>query len=323
MIDEEVMNMNDEVQTEISAQLENEQDRNTKPKVIVTILKIAGYIISYILMDVLWLAVFVLITFLQYRPDFGDEWGLFLQDKDKLSEFIIAIVKRTYMLNWYILAGGIAWLLLLFLFFRVRKQPILERTGLKKCSPAFLICGVLIGIGSKLLIDGVLSLWPQLNGEEIAGILASAPFKDLYLSDPNTGISALLSILAVGIITPFAEEMIFRGICFRHLQRIWPIPFAAAAISVIFGLMHLSSPVEMLFMALWSILLCLMAYRSGSIVPSILCHMSLNLIAMYRLLNGIKFRADTGIGMFVFGIPVLIVGIFILLRIRPADQNAG
>ena len=186
-----------------------------------------------------------------------------------------------------------------------------------------MICGVLIGIGSKLLIDGVYSLWPQLNGEEIAGILASAPLKDLYLSDPNTGISALLSILAVGIITPFAEEIIFRGICFRHLQRIWPNPFAVAAISVIFGLMHLSSPVEMLFMALWSVLLCLMAYRSGSIVPSILCHMSLNLIAMYRLLNGIKFRADTGIGMFVFGIPVLIIGVIILFRLRPADQNAG
>lgn len=315
--------MNEEVHTEVPAQPKKEQDSNTKPKAIVTILKIAGYIISYILMCFIWLGVFVVITFLQYRPGFGDEWGLLLQDKDKLSEFIIAIIKRTYMLNWYVLAGGAAWLLLLFIFLKIRKQPVLERTGLKKCSPVFLICGLLTGIGSKLLIDGIYSLWPQLNADVTAGILAPASFKDLYLSAPNTGISAVLSIMAVGIITPIVEEIIFRGICFRHLQRIWRIPLAVAGVSVIFGLMHFTTTATMIYIALWSILLCLMAYWSGSVVPSILSHMSFNLIAMYRLINGIKFRSDTAAPMFVFGIPVLIAGIFILLRLRPSGQKAG
>ena len=311
------MDMNEEMDIENPSQAETEKepDKNTEPKVMGTLLKVIAYISSYYLLEILWGIVLVVITLFQYRPDFGDEWGLFLKDESMRTKFINAIVSRIEVLEWHDLAAAVTWLFLLFIFFRVRKQPILERVTLKKCEPLFLLVGALVGIGGKMLSDGIYIVFPRLIGDKMAGGTAAASFKDFYLADPNTGLNAVLRIIAIVIMIPIVEEIIFRGICFKHLKRIWATPVAVAVISVIFGLIHIRYPIShMLLMALWSILLCLMAYRSGSIVPSLFAHMLFNMISVIRSIYGIYYQRATGILIIVFGILLLIGGGFLLVR---------
>lgn len=318
------MDMNEEMKTEVPAQHETgkETDKKTKPNVIATLLKVTVYISSYYLMELLWETVLVVVTLFQYRADFGNEWGAFLHDTNVRTKFINAILNRTELLKWYELAAAVSWILLLFIFFRIRKQHVLGRCGLKKCSPVFFLVGALIGIGSKLLLDGICCLLPQLTGGETAGVIAVASFKDLYLSDPNSGLNAVMRVLGVGIMVPIAEEIVFRGICLDHLRKIWPVPAAVAVICVIFGLIHYPAPpVIMLFMALWSILLCLMVYRSGSVIPSVLCHMILNMISVFRSIDNIQFQAAAGGWLVGLGILFLIGGGLLLLRLRSSGLN--
>ena len=287
-----------------------------------TLLKVIAYIGSYYLWEFLWGIAFVVILILQYRSNFGDEWGAFIQDEGRRTKLINTIVSRIEVLEWHDLAAAVTWLLLLFLFFRVRRQPVPERMGLKKCAPMFLLAGALVGIGGKMLNDGIYVLFPQLIGEKAAGSAAAGSFMDLYLADPGTGLNAVLRILAIGIMVPIVEEILFRGICFTHLKRIWPVPASVAVISAMFGLVHIRYPMNyMLLMAFWSIFLCLLAHRAGSVLPSIFAHMLYNLISVIRSIRDISFQRGTGIVILICGVLFLIGGGLLLMRLRPSVQT--
>ena len=77
------------------------------------------------------------------------------------------------------------------------------------------------------------------------------------------------------------EEVIFRGLAFRHLMRIWPFAVSAVVLSVIFGALHWPF-FFMIMIGVWSVGLCLQADRSGSIVPGIVSHVIFNL-AVYSM----------------------------------------
>ena len=74
--------------------------------------------------------------------------------------------------------------------------------------------------------------------------------------------------VAIGVIVPFAEEIVFRGAILRNLLRLFDgKPWAAILISaVIFGLVHGNSA-QFLNASLLGILLGWMFYRTRSIIP--------------------------------------------------------
>ena len=85
--------------------------------------------------------------------------------------------------------------------------------------------------------------------------------------------------LALGIIAPLAEEVVFRGAILRSLLEKFSKPWTAIVISaLLFALIHLN-PAQMPHAFLVGLLLGWMYWRTGSIIPGVLLHVVNNTVS--------------------------------------------
>lgn len=99
--------------------------------------------------------------------------------------------------------------------------------------------------------------------------------------------------LAIGLLAPLAEEMVFRGAILRTLLKMMDKRWHWVAIAVsalIFGLVHGNLP-QFVHAALIGLLLGWMYYRTGSILPGVMFHWVNNTIA-YVMFNLMPQMAD-------------------------------
>ena len=79
-------------------------------------------------------------------------------------------------------------------------------------------------------------------------------------------------IIAIVVMAPIAEELLFRGAIQGHLLRKWKKPAAAIIVSsLLFGAIH-GNPAQIPFAFVLGLALGWIYYRSGSLIPSILMH---------------------------------------------------
>jgi uncharacterized protein len=100
-------------------------------------------------------------------------------------------------------------------------------------------------------------------------------------------------------LAPLAEEVFFRGFMFRAIAERMPVLWAALISGGVFGLIHLpGSPAEsVLVLGLFGVALCLLLWRTGSLIPCIMLH---------ALNNSISFGATKELPW--WGFLLLIVG---------------
>ncbi|MBR5062843.1 MAG: CPBP family intramembrane metalloprotease [Prevotella sp.] len=101
-----------------------------------------------------------------------------------------------------------------------------------------------------------------------------------------------LGYLAIGIMAPLAEEVVFRGAILRTLLRVFGNRWHWVAIvisAIVFGAVHGNMP-QFINASLVGVLLGWMYYRTGSIVPGIVYHWVNNSIAfvMFNLMPGME-----------------------------------
>jgi membrane protease YdiL (CAAX protease family) len=92
-----------------------------------------------------------------------------------------------------------------------------------------------------------------------------------------SGAFAVVSTMVLGLVAPIVEEMLFRGYVQRRLLERWPPAVAIAVSTLMFGAAHLD-PGEGLMAAVIGVWLGIVAWRCGSIWPSIACHATQNLL---------------------------------------------
>lgn len=101
-----------------------------------------------------------------------------------------------------------------------------------------------------------------------------------------TGISGqfeyVLAFVALVIIAPFAEEVLFRGYLFGKLRKYAPVWVAVLITSLVFAVVHFQWNVGVDVFAL-SIVLCVLRVITGSLWPAIFLHMAKNGLAFYLL----------------------------------------
>jgi len=103
------------------------------------------------------------------------------------------------------------------------------------------------------------------------------------LVDAASGPGILVLVLVVAIGAPFAEELFYRGLLLRAVEKRWSLAAGAVAATVVFALAHLQGiqlPALLLFGAVASYL----AARTGRLGPSILCHAGFNAWTLFLLL---------------------------------------
>jgi membrane protease YdiL (CAAX protease family) len=91
-------------------------------------------------------------------------------------------------------------------------------------------------------------------------------------------------LLALGIITPVAEEMFFRGVLYPALRKRLPAAPAIVLSSAVFGAAHLDSMRTHAF--LLGLVAAILVEYTGSLVPAVLAHAGMNTAFVLFLANG-------------------------------------
>ena len=149
-----------------------------------------------------------------------------------------------------------------------------------------LALGVGVGIGSQLLVvPGVaLLLRPLLGQPEVSG-----PVRKLVDAANGPATVGLILIAVVG--APLVEELFFRGLLLRSIEkRLGPV-WAIVGSSVLFGLAHpqdLPAKAQALIMvslAVFGVVLATLAVKTRRLGPGIVAHATFNLISLVIALS--------------------------------------
>ena len=120
-----------------------------------------------------------------------------------------------------------------------------------------------------VIIVANFALEPLLHASQRQGI---APTHDPRTS--HQWIVLCIAIVGLVVVAPFAEELVFRGLGFATLGR-YALPLTAALFALAHGLPVLLIPVAIAGLALgW------VRQKSGSVLPGMGVHMSLNALAL-------------------------------------------
>ncbi|MCZ6735414.1 MAG: type II CAAX endopeptidase family protein, partial [Planctomycetota bacterium] len=134
-----------------------------------------------------------------------------------------------------------------------------------------------------------------------------------------TGVFAVVVVVSLSVVPGFVEESLFRGYIQRRLLKRWPPIAAIGFTSFLFAAAHID-PHHFLMVLPIGVWLGIVAWRSGSIWPAILCHFFLNLVGVLNArLSGdsadmqFTFDAPTIVGLAATGL-AFIVSVFVLVR---------
>ncbi|MGI8984583.1 MAG: CPBP family intramembrane glutamic endopeptidase [Acidimicrobiales bacterium] len=144
--------------------------------------------------------------------------------------------------------------------------------------------GVGLGLAVQILVlPGIgFLLRPLLGQPEVSG-----PAQDLL--DKAQGPAFLGLVLSVAVGAPIVEELFFRGLLLRSLQRRVPDWAAVTGSAVAFGIAHGSAlPADavilvMVSLTIFGAILAVLAIRTGRLGPSIVTHAAFNLFTLLYL----------------------------------------
>jgi membrane protease YdiL (CAAX protease family) len=208
---------------------------------------------------------------------------------------------RTLLGNFVLLGGNQLAILIAVDVFGLRAHGLDWKTfGLKPISLGWFWGSV--GLGFGLIVAGVLlallvARWQKQASSNVqADFLLPAdegppPAADSKAAEPARGRSLLLGavgmVLLAGLLTPFCEEILFRGVVFDWLEeRLW-LPLAVVLSAALFGLAHLRFGLNVAVVTgACGVLLALAYHYSGTLWAPIIIHTVFNapkIVLLYAL----------------------------------------
>lgn len=111
--------------------------------------------------------------------------------------------------------------------------------------------------------------------------------QEIGFSTTPQGAELILVFIALVIVPPFVEELVFRGFLLRAYDKLGAV-IASLLVSLCFALLH-SPAVVSIDVFVLSMFLCYLRLKTNSLWPAILLHASKNLVAfLYLFIIGLK-----------------------------------
>jgi membrane protease YdiL (CAAX protease family) len=190
------------------------------------------------------------------------------------------------------------------------RQPFLARLGLERGSAPFWVWALFVagtptvGVLSSLLLSSI----AEEMSEQIKLMeeMIRAHNRDFF-----PGLLVLVAVLP-GVV----EELMFRGYVQSRLIQRWH-PVAAILVSaILFSAAHLD-PLHALGVLPLGLWLGLIAWRTGSVLPAIACHVANNAAAVCMSKYGTDAplpKDDVTLGILAISVPAFLAAWYLLLR---------
>lgn len=189
--------------------------------------------------------------------------------EQNMNELVNTATKLTSV---FLLISSIVTVLVFILIFKIRKKNYKEELQFNKTKNNNLVIGMVLGFSGWLLNSGILSILEENNF-----------FKEQFqtMNDmlaPVMEGNLFILILTVGIIAPFTEEFIFRGVIYKTLNKRISVKWSIILQGILFGVFHMNF-IQGAYATVLGILFGYLTYKSKSIWPAIIMHITNNLIA--------------------------------------------
>lgn len=204
-----------------------------------------------------------------------------------------------------ILISGCLTVLILWLFFLIRKKSLLKETNIVKFSGKYIPILIVLGIGMQIFLAFGMGLLPE---EIIAD----------YANNVNQkfGIVSIVAVLAQVVAAPVVEEVIFRGLMLSRLRKGMPTIVAALISSVVFGLIH-GQILWMAYAFVLGLIFAMVAIKTGSILSTILLHAVFNGAGVILSLMTVDIPVLVYIILTVVGAIVTFGALYLVMKKQP------
>ena len=165
--------------------------------------------------------------------------------------------------------------------------------------------GLSLALNNLILIGNLSAL--SSTYEATATSMYSAPFA--------------VQIVCLAILSPVAEELVFRGLMFRRMREDTGAKMAMIYTAAVFGIFH-GNFVQMVYGFLMGLMLAWLCEKYGSVLAPIVAHVTANLLALFATKYQIfdRMMADIRvIGMVTVGAAT--IAAIIYLQIKQIDEK--
>lgn len=174
--------------------------------------------------------------------------------------------------NYILLASSIITVLVFLLIYKIRKKSFKEELQIVKTTKINLVIGIALGISAWLFNAGALSLVQE------AGIFQEHFSKMESILAPLSEGNIFIALLTVGIVAPFTEEFMFRGVIFKTLNKNISILWTIIIQALFFGIFH-GNLIQGTYATMLGLVFGYITYKTKSLWPAIIMHMVNNTIA--------------------------------------------
>lgn len=161
-------------------------------------------------------------------------------------------------------------------FYKIFHKESLSYRSKKKRIPVLILGLLLLAVGGQYLSELIYEIaagvmpWAAENYEELMELVG--------MDNPS-----IMSLVYGIVIGPIAEELIFRGVMMRYLNRAVPFVLANIVQAALFGIYHMNV-MQSIYTGLIGLLFGYIAYRAGNLWFSIIAHMIFNIFGFSNLL---------------------------------------
>lgn len=192
-----------------------------------------------------------------------------------VAPFLTYISEKSVKLTVFIAANAFALAGLLSIGMQVLKFRWSD-LGVRRVAPKFILLVV-----PTFIIYMLLSAFFTVIASRLFHSFDANQVQELGFTATNTT-TLVATFISLVLITPFLEELIFRGVLFKGLRRRLSLWLSVAVASVIFAVAHGQFNVAIDTFAL-SVFLCVLVEKSHSIWPAVALHMLKNGLAFILL----------------------------------------
>ena len=163
------------------------------------------------------------------------------------------------------LISGLLTLIVVLAFYLIRRKKFSEALWLRPVPVPALLTGATLAPGLYLVVMTALAMLPKA-------------WMDSY-DEASAGIDSgtLTGVIAIAVVAPIVEEVIFRGLMMNRLARVMPGWLAVVLSAAVFGVCH-GHPVWFAYAFVLGAVFGFIDLRTNSILPSILGHVVFNAI---------------------------------------------
>ena len=162
--------------------------------------------------------------------------------------------------------SGVLTLAVVLLFYLIRRKPYSEALWLRRVDRPTLFTGAALAPGLYVVVSLMLSALPE------------SWMENYNEASADIGSGTLMGVVAVALVAPVVEEVIFRGLIMTRLSRVMPGWLAIVLSAAVFGACH-GELVWFCYAFVLGVVFARIDLQAGSIWPSILAHIAFNSIS--------------------------------------------